>query len=95
MQKIKQITVEVAYATVHKQRIISVVIEDGATIERVIDCSGMVEIFPEIDLLRQKVGVFSQARKLTDRVKDGDRIEIYRELMIDPKEARRGRVGKK
>jgi len=83
--------VEVAYALPNEQRIISVVVEEGCTIETAIDRSGIVELYPEIDLNRQKVGVYSKARKLTDRVEEGDRIEIYRPLIIDPKEARRRR----
>lgn len=90
------INVEVAYATAAKQRIIKVKIEKGASIEKVIDCSGILEIFPEIDLTQQKVGIFSKSKKLTDLVQEGDRIEIYRPLIIDPKEARRARAsGKK
>lgn len=92
MQNDKEITVEVAYATATNQRIITVKIEEGATIEKVIDCSGILEIFPEIDLLKQKVGIFSKPKKLTDLVSDGDRVEIYRSLLIDPKEARRRRA---
>ena len=57
-----------------------------------IDRSGILDIFPEIDLGKQKVGIFSQARGLMDIVKEGDRIEIYRLLVIDPKEARRKRA---
>lgn len=88
------ITVEVAYATATSQRIITVKIEKNATIEKVIDCSGILEIFPEIDLTKQKVGIFSKPKKLTDLVADGDRVEIYRALLIDPKEARRRKAGK-
>ena len=45
--------------------------------------------FPELELAKLRVGVFSKPRQLTDRVQEGDRIEIYRRLLIDPKEARR------
>ena len=86
------ITVEVAYAKPDAQKIITVQVEKNSTIEMAIQRSGILELFPEIDLTKQKVGIFSQLKKLTDKVQHGDRIEIYRELTIDPKEARRKRV---
>lgn len=91
----KLIAIEVAYAREDVQRIIAMEVEEGTTIEAAIDRSGILAIFPEIDLLRQKVGVFGKLKKLTDKVGVGDRIEIYRGLLIDPKEARRKRVKKK
>lgn len=86
------ITVEVAYAKPDAQKIIAVQVEKNSTISTVIEQSGILELFPEIDLTKQKVGIFSQVKKLTDRVNNGDRIEIYRDLIIDPKEARRKRA---
>lgn len=86
------LNIEVAYATPEKQRIIELVVEAGCTIEEAIKQSGMLVLFPEIELTKQRVGVFSQSRKLTDKVSEGDRIEIYRPLAIDPKEARRARA---
>jgi putative ubiquitin-RnfH superfamily antitoxin RatB of RatAB toxin-antitoxin module len=92
MEPIKKIFVEVAYATPDLQKIVIVEIDSGSTIEKVIDCSGIGEIFPEIDLSKQKVGIFGEQKKLDDKVNEGDRIEIYRELICDPKEARRKRA---
>ncbi|MHB1948366.1 MAG: RnfH family protein [Gammaproteobacteria bacterium] len=94
MEHDKYIFIEIAYARPDQQKILSVEVKEGATIEEAIDRSGILEIFPEIDLTKQKVGIFSQIKKLTDRVKEGDRIEIYRPLLIDPKEARRKRAKK-
>lgn len=91
----KEIKVEVAYATPERQQILTVLVLPGSTIETVIDRSGILELFPEIDLMKQKVGIFSQQKKLSDSVSDGDRIEIYRPLTIDPKEARRRRAAKR
>jgi hypothetical protein len=93
MSKAREIKVEVAYATPETQRIVEVLVPEGSTIEAVIDRSGVLEIFPEIDLMKQPVGIFSQKKKLSDLVSEGDRIEIYRPLVIDPKEARRRRAG--
>jgi putative ubiquitin-RnfH superfamily antitoxin RatB of RatAB toxin-antitoxin module len=90
-----EIKVEVAYATPDSQRIFTVNVPVGSTIETAIDRSGVLDVFPEIDLLKQKVGIFSQPKKLSDIVFSGDRIEIYRPLTIDPKEARRKRANKK
>ncbi|MEO8400934.1 MAG: RnfH family protein [Gammaproteobacteria bacterium] len=91
----KQIVVEVSYARPDLQQIVRVQTDVDSTIETVIDRSGILELFPEIDLMKQKVGIFSKIKKLTDQVKEGDRIEIYRDLLCDPKEARRKRAAKK
>ena len=89
---LERIRVEVAYASVAEQVILTVEVEVGATVREVIERSGVLERFPEIVVGEMKVGVFSQVRVLTDLVKDGDRVEIYRGLMLDPKEARRVRA---
>ncbi len=90
----KTVTVEVVYAGEYVQKLIVVAVEEGASIEAVIEQSGILVLFPEIDLTRQKVGVFSHPRLLTDTIKAGDRIEIYRPLKIDPMEARRAKAKK-
>jgi len=86
------LNIEVAYAKAEEQLILAVQLEQGATLEEAIKRSGILQRFPEIDLKRQSVGVFSQPRDLSDLVQEGDRIEIYRPLSIDPKEARRLRA---
>lgn len=91
----KQIRVEVVYANEQSQKVISLEVDEGTTIEMLIRRSGMLAYFPEIDLTRQSVGVFSRQRALTDIVHAGDRVEIYRPLQIDPKEARRARAKKR
>jgi putative ubiquitin-RnfH superfamily antitoxin RatB of RatAB toxin-antitoxin module len=91
---ITKLTVEVAYATPAAQRIIVLQVEEGVTLEEVIHASGILVFFPEIDLNTQKIGIFSQQKNLTDVIKEGDRVEIYRPLTMDPKEARRLRADK-
>ncbi|MCE3238030.1 MAG: pasI [Gammaproteobacteria bacterium] len=91
----KKITVEVAYAIPELQRILSIQIEEGSTIQSAIERSGILQLFPDINLNKQPVGVFSSLRKLTDKVQHGDRVEIYRPLVIDPKEARKQRIKKR
>ena len=54
--------------------------------------SDILQQFTEIDLRENKVGIYSRLAKLTDQLKDGDRIEIYRPLLADPKEIRRKRA---
>lgn len=88
----KFIIIEVAYATKQVQRIISLQIEAGSSIAAAIKKSGILECFPEINLHQHAVGVFSELKQLGDTLKEGDRIEIYRPLITDPKEARRKRV---
>ncbi len=81
------IDIEVAYATPEKQRIIALQVPAGCTIAEAIELSGIREEFPEMEV--KDVGVFSKRRKLDDEVKAGERIEIYRPLIADPKTARR------
>jgi len=87
--------IEVAYATPEKQLIISVNLPLGSTIGEAIQQSGIKQRFPEIDLQHQAVGIFSQLKSLNDLVQEGDRIEIYRPLYLDPKEARKMKAKKK
>ncbi len=87
--------VEVAYATPARQEVIEVSVSPGATVGEVIRVSGLLEKHPEIDLSRNRVGIFGELVRPRDAVHDGDRVEIYRPLIADPKEARRRRATKK
>ena len=88
------IAIRVAYATGEEQVIIELSVADGTTIQEAIQRSGILNRYPDIDLRRQRVGVFGQARALDYCPRTGDRIEIYRPLVHDPKEARRKRKNK-
>ncbi|MGR9115970.1 MAG: RnfH family protein [Gammaproteobacteria bacterium] len=90
----KLIRVEVAYAKPEEQVIINVTLPEGATVEQAIVNSGVLTRYPEIDLHNSKVGIFSSACKLDRVLKESDRVEIYRPLLNDPKEARRKRAVK-
>jgi len=83
---------EVAYARPDVQVILEVDIAEGATVEEVIRVSGILERFPEIDLSKQKVGVFAKVAPLSQALREWDRVEIYRPLIADPKAARRQRA---
>jgi len=67
-------------------------VDEGTMIQTAILQSGILQQFTEIDLRENKVGIYSRPAKLTDQLKDGDRIEIYRPLLADPKEIRRKRA---
>ncbi|MDO6566082.1 RnfH family protein [Alteromonas sp. 1_MG-2023] len=86
--------IEVAYALPTKQSLVDVAIKEGATVEEVIQASNLLNEYPDIDLSSTKVGIWSRVVKLRDTVKDGDRIEIYRPLIADPKEIRKRRAEK-
>jgi putative ubiquitin-RnfH superfamily antitoxin RatB of RatAB toxin-antitoxin module len=91
----KGIQVEVAYATLKAQVIRKLILAPGTSIEQAIRRSGLLQEFPEIDLTINRVGIFAALARLSDKVRDGDRIEIYRPLIADPKEARRRRALKR
>ncbi|EEW12474.1 RnfH family protein [Vibrio mimicus] len=88
----EMIQVEVVYALPHEQRVLKLVVEQSATVEEIIRTSGILQMYPEIDLAVNKVGIFSRNVKLDAKVRDKDRIEIYRPLLADPKEIRRKRA---
>jgi len=85
-------TIEIIYATITDQTIITLECKTGDTINDVIVASGLLNKYPEIDLNVNKVGIYNQVKKLDEVVKSGDRIEIYRALIADPKEVRRKRA---
>ncbi|KJY85329.1 protein RnfH [Vibrio galatheae] len=88
----EMIHVEVVYALPHEQRVFNLVVNQAMTVEEIIAQSGVMELYPEIDLEKNKVGVFSRNVKLDTTLSDKDRIEIYRPLLADPKEIRRKRA---
>jgi putative ubiquitin-RnfH superfamily antitoxin RatB of RatAB toxin-antitoxin module len=88
------IEVEVAYAKPKKQVIIALKVPQGTTLEQAVHLSGLLERYPEINDLDLKAGIFGVVRKLGQTVKHGDRVEVYRPLVHDPKEARRQRANK-
>ncbi|QIX96615.1 RnfH family protein [Cedecea sp. FDAARGOS_727] len=88
----REIQVEVIYALPQKQYLRKVKLEEGSTVEQAIVASGLLELRDDIDLRQNKVGIYSRPAKLGDAVQDGDRVEIYRPLIADPKELRRQRA---
>ena len=88
----EKIIVEVVYAYPERYFLKKLTLENPITIQNAIVQSGVLEKYTEIDLRQNKVGIFSRLAKLTDMVENGDRIEIYRPLVADPKEIRRKRA---
>ena len=85
----ERVSVEVVYALPDEQLIFKVKLESGASIKKAIETCGVLTKYPEIDLSQNRVGIYSKKVTLDHPVQDGDRIEIYRPLPMDPKERRR------
>lgn len=86
--------VEIAYALPETQQLIELKVAAGTTAREAIENSGILQRFPEIDLSKHKVGIFGKTVRLDHVLSPGDRVEIYRPLIADSKEARRRRAGK-
>ena len=91
---IDEVTIEVVYGVPQKQKILTLSVAPGTTVEKAIIDSGVITLFPEIDLTVNKVGVWNRAVKLSEAVNDLDRIEVYRPLIADPKDVRKRRAEK-
>lgn len=84
--------VGVCYADSDRQLWLRMEVPDDSSVEEAIRRSGILKRFPEIDLANQKVGIFGKLVKLDAPVKEGDRIEIYRSIIADPRTVRRRRI---
>ena len=84
--------IEVAYALSHQQLLLRLKMPSGSTVREAIVQSGVLSKFPEIDLESVKVGIFSRPVDLDVLLNSGDRIEIYRPLILSPTDARRLRA---
>jgi putative ubiquitin-RnfH superfamily antitoxin RatB of RatAB toxin-antitoxin module len=86
--------IEIAYATPRKQLIIEHEVEAGSEARAALRDCGIDQHFPEIDLESCDIGIFGKAVADDYQLNDGDRIEIYRPLIADPKEIRRQRAAR-
>jgi len=84
--------IEVAYATPDKQTLLSLEVPPGCTVAEAISLSGIPEEFPDMELDPKAVGIFSRKVSMDHELKEGDRVEIYRPLVADPKEMRKQRA---
>ena len=91
------IRVEVAYARPDKQEIVPVTVPEGTSALEAVKLSGITDIFPEVDPDSNDMGIFGKVIKdpAAHELRDGDRVELYRPLKIDPKQARLNRARKK
>ena len=92
IQMSELITIEVVYPLPQKQEVFLVKLPVGATTRQAVEASGILQKHPEIDLTKNKVGVFAKLAKLDAPLRDRDRVEIYRPLLADPKEVRKKRA---
>ena len=84
--------VEVAYALPDKQSLVSLEVEKGTTLKEAIEASGILDSFEQIDLTKDRVGIFSKFATLDTVLREKDRVEIYRPLIANPKQVRKERA---
>lgn len=89
---VTEICVDVVYALPEKYYLRRVALPTGSTVKEAIVASGILLLCPEIVLEKNKLGIFSRVVTADDEVRSGDRVEIYRPLLADPKELRRRRA---
>ncbi|WP_377705366.1 RnfH family protein [Pseudoduganella sp. UC29_71] len=90
----EQINIQVCYATDTLQFLRELRLEAGATIQQALDVSGLALEVPGIDLANMAVGIYGKKKPLDTVLREHDRVEVYRPLIADPKNARRRRVRK-
>lgn len=88
------ISVEIVYATPQRQVVRSLEVNAGCTVGEAIEQSGLRDEFPGLKVDPGAVGIFSRKVPLDRVLAEGDRVEIYRPLIADPKEARRRRASR-
>ena len=88
----ESIAVEVVYALPKTQELVQLKVGAGTTVQQAIVVSGLLQKYPEIDLSKNKLGIFGKLTKVDVALRDRDRVEIYRALIADPKEVRKKRA---
>ena len=88
------IGIEVAYALPERQCVVALTVTQGCTVIEAIEQSGLHEEFPEMEVDPNALGIFGRKARAGQVLRQGDRVEIYRPLIADPKEARRQRAEK-
>jgi uncharacterized protein len=86
--------IEVVFALPERQELVAVELEEGATVADAIERSSIAALFPEHDIGRLPVGIWGRMVERDHVLEDGDRVEIYRPLAIDPREQRRALAAK-
>ena len=88
----EMLKVEVCYALPDKQELVPLSLPAGATLQQAIEASGLLDKHPEIDVKKNKFGIYAKLSKPDTVLRDRDRVEIYRPLIADPKEVRKQRA---
>ena len=91
----EKLRIEVVYALPDAQYVLSVTLAPGATVAEALAASGIRTKYPEIDPAQPAVGIFGRRVGLDHALVQGDRVEIYRRLVADPKTSRRRRAAKR
>jgi putative ubiquitin-RnfH superfamily antitoxin RatB of RatAB toxin-antitoxin module len=91
----RPLRVEVVYALPERQTLLTLYVAAGTTLAEAVTASAIAAIHPEIDLAATRVGIFGKFSAPDTVLHDGDRVELYRPLVADPKEARRARARKR
>lgn len=94
MSEDQKIKVEVAYALPDKQAIVEVEVAEGTTAMEAVEQSGITARFEGIDIENARLGIFGKVASNTQVLKAGERVEIYRPLIADPKEVRKARAAR-
>ena len=84
--------VEVVYALPQRQGLIRLELPAGSTLQQALEASGLLQKYPEIDLAKNKLGIYGKLAKAETILREHDRVEIYRPLLADPKETRKQRA---
>lgn len=88
----EMLNIEVCYALADKQELVRVRLPEGATLGQALEASGLLAKYPEIDLKKNKFGIYAKLSKVDASLRDHDRVEIYRPLIADSKEVRKQRA---
>lgn len=86
------IHVEVIYPLPHRQERAHLELPEGSTLQQAVEASGLLAKYPDIDLAKNKLGIYAKLAKADTVLRDKDRVEIYRPLIADPKEVRKARA---
>ncbi|MFT7243627.1 MAG: putative ubiquitin-RnfH superfamily antitoxin RatB of RatAB toxin-antitoxin module [Candidatus Azotimanducaceae bacterium] len=90
-----EIVVEVVYVTQSRQFLKTLTLAAGTKVDQSIEASGLFVEFPELESTRPSIGIYGKKVSGEQALKDGDRVEVYRPLEIDPMQARRNRAARK
>lgn len=88
----KMINIQIAYALPQQQHVLKLQVAVNTTAEQALQQSGWLDKFPELNLSENKLGIFGKVVPNKTVLRDGDRLEIYRPLLADPKEVRKRRA---